>query len=249
MRQVPDASPHYLIIGNGRVARHFLHYFSLLSLSYSHWHRQDSPDILQQQIKSATHILLLISDGAIEDFILKNLQNTNACLIHCSGSLSTVLAFGAHPLMTFSKDLYADEQYHSIPFVIDDDAPDFKELFPGLPNRQSRLPKNLKAKYHAFCVLSGNFSCMLWQKLFNGLDEELNLPSDFAIPYFLQQTQNILNNPKTALTGPLVRNDIRTIEKNLAALDGDPFQDIYKSFVTCYRKLQEEVANERTGLL
>ena len=32
MRQVPQAPPYYLIIGNGRVARHFQHSFNLLKL-------------------------------------------------------------------------------------------------------------------------------------------------------------------------------------------------------------------------
>jgi len=237
MRQVP----HYLIIGNGRVARHFQHYFSLLQLSYTNWHRQQPITKLEDAIKSASHILLLISDHSIDNFITRYLNHTESRLIHFSGSLTTTLAYGTHPLMTFGENLYALEQYQTIPFVIDDDAPDFVELFPQLPNQSVRLVKALKAKYHALCVLSGNFSCMLWQKLFNSLQEEFNLSAEIAYPYLLQQTQNILNNPKTALTGPLVRNDVKTIAKNLAALDADPFQQVYQSFVECYLKLHEEI--------
>ena len=62
-----------------------------------------------------------------------------------------------------------------------------------------------------------------------------------AHSYLLQQTTNLIANSSTALTGPLVRNDKATIEKNIAALAEDPFQEIYKSFVACYRKLQEEI--------
>jgi hypothetical protein len=236
MRQVP----HYLIIGNGRVARHFQYYFSLLQFPFSNWHRQEPFSKLQQQIKLSSHILLLISDHSIDDFILKNLKNMKALLIHFSGSLATEYAHGTHPLMTFSENLYALEKYKTIPFVIDQDAPDFSVLFPNLPNPFVRLDKRLKAKYHALCVLSGNFSCMLWQKLFNTFEEEFKLSSEIAHPYFLQQTENIFKNSKTALTGPLVRNDIHTIEKNLAALDSDPFQEVYEVFVKCYQKLHKE---------
>lgn len=235
MRQVP----HYLIIGNGRVARHFQKYFASQQISFSSWHRQQ--DITELQPQSATHILLLISDNAIEDFITQHLQNSQAILIHFSGSLTSQKAYGAHPLMTFSENLYSLEQYKNIPFVIDQDAPEFADLLPGLPNRHVRLDKARKAKYHALCVLSGNFSCMLWQKLFSTLEQEFNFSADIAYPYFLQQSQNIFDNPKTALTGPLVRNDLETINKNLAALDLDPFKEVYKSFVTCYKKLNEEV--------
>jgi predicted short-subunit dehydrogenase-like oxidoreductase (DUF2520 family) len=238
MRQVP----HYLVIGNGRVARHFQHYFSLLNISFSNWHRQQSLSKLNEDIKSASHILLLISDKGIDDFIETNLKNTQSLLIHFSGSFTTPLAIGTHPLMTFSENLYSLQQYQTIPFVIDQDAPEFTELFPDLPNQHVRLRKELKAKYHALCVLSGNFSCMLWQKLFSSLATEFNFPPEIAQPYLLQQTQNILTNPKTALTGPLVRNDFQTIQKNLAALDGDPFQEVYKSFVKCYELLPKEPA-------
>lgn len=236
MRQVP----HYLIIGNGRVAQHFQFYFSTLKISYATWRRQEPTASLQQKINDASHILLLINDGAIEDFIKEKLYNSSCLLLHFSGSLVTDLAVGTHPLMTFGDALYPADQYRTIPFIIDDGAPPFPELFPDLPNPHFRLAKELKDKYHALCVLSGNFSCMLWQKLISSFENEFNFNPAIAQPYLLQQTQNILNNPKTALTGPLVRQDMLTIDKNIAALNADPFQDVYKSFVACYQQLTKE---------
>ena len=147
----------------------------------------------------------------------------------------TPYAHGAHPLMSFSKNLYGFDQYQSIPYILDHDAPAFESLFPGLPNQHVRLHKSSKAKYHALCVLSGNFSCLLWQKLFSCFEKEFNIPSAIAYPYLLQQTQNLLTDPKSALTGPLVRGDNYTIEKNIAALEQDPFQEVYRSFVACYQ--------------
>jgi predicted short-subunit dehydrogenase-like oxidoreductase (DUF2520 family) len=236
MRQVP----HYLIIGNGRVARHFTFYFSHLDIPYSTWHRQESHTTLQRLIKESSHILILINDGAIEHFIGHELKNGAQLLIHFSGSLITDLAYGCHPLMTFSEALYPEDQYKTIPFIVEQDAPAFQELFPGLPNPHTRLEKKLKAKYHALCVLSGNFSCMLWQKLISTFENEFKFAPEIAQPYLLQQTQNIQNNYKTALTGPLVRNDLNTIKNNIASLESDPFQEVYKSFVECYRKLTGE---------
>jgi hypothetical protein len=240
MRQVP----YYLIIGSGRVASHFKHYFSLLNLSYSFWHRKQPISSLYQELKRATHILLLISDHAINSFFTEHLQqhSTDLTLIHFSGSLVLDHVYGAHPLMTFSRDLYHLEQYQSIPFIVDHDAPSFADLLPGLPNPHMQLHKSLKPKYHALCVLSGNFSCMLWQKLFNTLEDEFHIPKTFAFSYLNQQMNNLLTNSITAMTGPLVRRDVVTIEKNIAALECDPFQKVYESFVICYEKIKRSEA-------
>ncbi len=234
MQQVPQ----YLIIGNGRVSRHFQHYFSLINLPFKLWHRKESFEQLNSLLDDASHILILINDNAIDDFIIKHLKNSQVKCIHFSGSLNSEYAYSAHPLMTFNQQLYSLDDYLKIPFIIDDDAPEFETLLPGLANSHRRLQKSLKGKYHALCVLSGNFSCMLWQKLFRGF-EEFNFPAEFVHPYLLQQTKNLMSNPKTALTGPLIRNDQLTIKKNLAALNTDPFKEVYEAFVICYQKEKE----------
>lgn len=235
MRQVP----FYLLIGNGHVSRHFQHYFSLLNISFTLWHRQLSLKKLNEQLEFCTHILILINDDAIENFIVENLKNSNAIKIHFSGSLVTNHAHGAHPLMTFSNSLYPKNRYLTIHFVVDRDAPSFEKLLPGVPNPHSYLDKDLKEKYHALCVLSGNYSCMLWQKLFATFENEFNIPLSAAHPYLQQQTQNIIDNYQLALTGPLVRNDEKTIIKNLSALSFDSFQQVYQSFVSCYQQQRE----------
>ncbi len=235
MRQVP----HYLIIGNGRVSRHFQYYFSRLNLPYTLWHRRLPHAQLHHALTLATHVLLLVNDSAIDSFIAEHLREAASRLIHFSGSLVTENAYGAHPLMTFSEALYDLEHYQAIPFVLDHDAPEFENLLPGLPNQHVRLHKTLKPKYHALCVMSGNFSCILWQKLFKTLEQEFSIPASVAYPYLYQQTQNLLLNPDTALTGPLVRGDDATIEKNLAALEDDVFRNVYESFAAAYKKTEE----------
>ena len=237
MRQVP----HYLIIGNGRVAKHFKHYFSLLKIPFSSWNKAETTLDLKNKLSHASHALVLISDDAINSFIEKHFnENNNAIWIHFSGSLVSPIAIGAHPLMSFNSGFYILDHYKNIPFILDHDAPEFERILPGLPNPHAYLNKNLKAKYHALCVLSGNFSCLLWQKLFSDFKKEFHFPASIAHPYLLQQTQNLISDFNTALTGPLVRNDKHTIEKNLQALNGDFFQEIYKAFVDCYEKIQEE---------
>jgi predicted short-subunit dehydrogenase-like oxidoreductase (DUF2520 family) len=140
--------------------------------------------------------------------------------------------------MTFGQELYDLVAYQQIPLLIDHDAPELTALLPGLNNPHQHLHTSKKTQYHALCVLAGNFSCMLWQKLFTDFEQALNLPKELAHPYLKQQMQNLLTAPESALTGPVVRQDQKTIAKNLQALTDDPFQEVYESFVSCYQKNQ-----------
>jgi hypothetical protein len=226
MRQVP----HYLIIGNGRVAKHFCHYFDLLHLAYYHWHRA-TPQALVPIAASASHILLLISDSQIELFIEQHPYLKEKKLLHFSGCHISAHAYGAHPLQTFSHELYTLEQYQKIAFIIEEEGPPFHELLPLLPNPHFALAAKLKPYYHALCVMANNFTTLLWQKLFREFTEKLALPAECAYPLLQQTISNLIAHPTRALTGPLARGDKHTLQKNLQALDGDPFQTIYAAFI------------------
>lgn len=231
MEQVPT----YLIVGNGRMARHVSFYFEELRVYYTQWSRKThSESDLENFTAKASHILILISDSSIEAFIKKHPCLHSKTLIHFSGSLVTPLAYGVHPLMTFADDLYTVEAYKKIPFVCDIEAPIFSKLFPNLPNLSYTLPTELKSRYHALCVMSNNFTTLLWQKFYSDLEGTLNIPADAIHPYLDQTLQNLKTHPTTALTGPLARNDRSTIDRNLKALENDPFQSIYKAFVETY---------------
>jgi len=231
MRQVP----HYLLIGNGRVAKQLRHYLTLLDLPHSHWDRSQDENILFHHLNQASHILLLISDRSIEPFIHTYLNHSAAQIIHCSGRLVSKHAIGAHPLTTFSHTLFTFDQLKKIPFIIEKNTLPFDQLLPGLPNPHFYLDTKQKAKYHALCVVSGNFSCLLWQAFFKSFEETFGLPKEAAQAYLQQNMHNLMNDPQNALTGPLVRGDQETIEENIQALAGEPLQKIYQSFVDYYQ--------------
>lgn len=223
--------PQYLLIGGGRVARHMARYFDLLDIPYMQWNRPMAASVLQDMSARAAYILVLISDDAIESFIADHLVTAPGKIIHFSGALATPAAIGMHPLMTFGDQLYDLNKYKKITFVTDSD-----EFLPDLPNPHVRLDPKKKAKYHALCVMAGNFSCLLWQKLFSTFEKEFNFPPEIAHLYLRQQTENIAADYKHALTGPLARGDQKTISKNLEAMEGDPYQGVYQSFVNAYSK-------------
>lgn len=243
MRQVPhsDLSYTYTIIGDGRMARHFAHYLSLLNIPYEQWSRRRDPAFIElpQVLARSKRLLLLISDDAIADFVeqhVKNLHREPALtVIHFSGSLVMPGVVGAHPLMTFADILYDKNTYQHIAWMLDDNQMDFTERFPGLPNASFYIPAQDKAYYHALCVLSGNFTAMLWQKTFAEFARRWQVPNAAVQPYLKQITQNLCTDAKQALTGPLVRGDMQTIARNQAALQGDAFADVYSAFVEAYQ--------------
>jgi 2-dehydropantoate 2-reductase len=232
MRQIP----RYCLIGSGRLACHFSHYFSLLNISYNSWSRQDDAHLLDKLVKNSDIILLLISDDAIASFIHENEILLTKKLVHCSGSLVLENVIGIHPLMSFGVNLYDFDIYKQISFVIDDHIDEFYEIFPNLPNKCYHIDKSQKAFYHALCVMSGNFTSILWAKLFDDFESKLNIPKESAFPYLKIIMQNLMEDHNKALTGPISRGDKNTMARNMQALENDKFKYIYQDFIKLYNR-------------
>ena len=230
MRQVPE----FGIVGNGRVARHFRHYLQLLGIPVSAWSRSEAGPSPPDALRSCRTVLLLIRDEAIAPLVGAWPDLRAKRLVHFSGSLVTPVAEAAHPLMTFGPDLYDLDAYRAIPFVLDAGGTPFAELLPGLPNPSYAIPAAQRPYYHALCVMAGNFSTVLWQKLFDELETRFDIPASAAHPYLARVAANLATDAGRALTGPLSRGDARTIAANLEALEGDPFQAVYSAFVRAH---------------
>jgi 2-dehydropantoate 2-reductase len=235
MSQHTTLSPVYGIVGDGRVATHFAHYLSLLAVPFRQWSRRRAPESkLAEVIDGCQIVLLLIRDGVIEDFVREHASTLrNRRLVHFSGSLVSKFAESAHPLMTFAERLGDLAFYRRIPFVVEEGRTRFAEIFPGLPNPSYAVPADRKAHYHSLCVMSGNFTTLLWTKFFAELESCFGITRDAAIPYLEAITSNLVHSPESALTGPIARRDLGTLNANLAALRAanDPYEKIYQAFV------------------
>ncbi len=224
----------YLIVGNGKLARHICRYLTLLEIPYLNWSRDQSALDFSAKLQRSKRVLLLISDQAVEPFFHGQSGLREKICVHFSGCLIAEGIPSCHSLMTFGSELYDLELYQSIPFICEAEGPGFSELMPGLPNPHTAIPRADKAIYHALCVLSGNFTTLLWRKFFAELKDRWGIPSSLAHPYLKQITQNLIHRPESALTGPLAREDWRTIESNQNALADDPYGEVYASFVKAY---------------
>ena len=238
-----------LLIGSGRLARHLEHWFQL-NKSTSHsislaqtspeqkllvWNRKDSIEQLNELSASADIIWLAISDKSIVPFFDEHLLNSKAKVVHFSGALFDSRIFGAHPLMSFPQELLESEVYGQIQFAVDESIANLRSILPGFQNSYFKIPSDKKAMYHALCVTSGNFPQLLWSlcaKEFMNLD----VPERAFELYILQITKLFLTHKEKSFTGPLVRGDSETIEKNISALNQNPsLSAIYKTFAEVYK--------------
>ncbi|RZI47729.1 DUF2520 domain-containing protein [Rickettsiales endosymbiont of Peranema trichophorum] len=236
-----NRQPVYGIIGGGKLANHLLRYFTLSNLSVRNWSRAKSSKMeLDELVKYSDVILLLIKDDDIVTFIDNMPALRSKQLIHCSGSLITNKALCVHPFMTFGSTFYTYLEYQRIPFILEKGKKAFTELFPGLINPHYYIDEADRGFYHALCVMSGNFTTLLWSKLFMELSHRFQIPEQVGYPYLEAICKNLITDHKAALTGPLVRNDQSTIEDNIKALSSDPYSKVYMAFIETFEQLQKQ---------
>jgi hypothetical protein len=228
---------HICLVGNGRLGTQLEKVLKENSFRYSHIFRsQNSTDDIHKYISQSTHVWLAISDGAIERFYQQySASNAAATWVHFSGAHNSTHIFSAHPLMTFSKTLMVQVDFDKIHFVLTPATASrknltFNDVLPGLSNSHSFLSSDKKAFYHALCVVAGNFPVILWSEV-QAQFQHLQLPNEALNTYLDQITSNFKRDGASALTGPIVRGDTKTIHDNLNALTGSSLKSIYEAFL------------------
>ena len=225
------------IIGDGRMASHFVRYLQLSRIPYNQWSRsRNRQEDLLEVLADSRAVFLLIKDDAITGFVENNPRLKEMNPIHFSGSLYIEEIPSIHPLMTFSKEMYSLEKYQTIPFIHEKGKVSLGDILPELPNPSQPMDFGKKSLYHSLCVLSGNFTTMLWQKVFGDFRDKLDLDPELLLPYMEQTFENLKSNWVDALTGPLARKDEATMMRNMNALEGDLYREVYRSFADTVRK-------------
>ena len=222
----------YIVLGDGRLASQLCEYFKSQQQEFVQWSRKKSTCSLAELYEScpAATCLLALSDLAIAPVA----QTLSALgfhdLVHFSGlaQIEGVKAF--HPLMTFTSQVKSSDGFEEITFVGPQSREIFEKTFPQFKNRYFEIKESERALYHANCVLSGNFANLLWRSTLNDF-KKMGLPAESLKTYVLAVVEAFFSNPEFSLTGPLVRGDWPTIEKNLAALQNDYRSQIYLEFL------------------
>jgi predicted short-subunit dehydrogenase-like oxidoreductase (DUF2520 family) len=232
----------YGFVGDGRLSRHWRHYFSSLGIDWRLWSRR----LARAQGLGAADalagcdvILLAVADDAIESVLgeLRADGLASRTFVHFCGGRSFDGAWGAHPLMSFGPSLYEPAFYREIPVFAEveaampDAAAHFRALFPALPNPCFALRTEDKAYYHALCALAGGMTAVLWREFFAAMATRFHAPREALAVYPRRIVENVLASADGALTGPVARGDTGTIHAHLAALDSSPLGPVYQAFI------------------
>ena len=250
MGQVPGHRPDsghspYGFVGDGRLSRHWRHYFTSLGIPWKLWSRKlarpnGKPGVAAAEaLAGCPTILLAVSDDAIAPVMarLRAEGLDDRCFVHFCGGRTFEGAFGAHPLMSFAQSLYEPAFYRDIPVFVDQGAAhpqpvaEFRALFPRLPNPCFPLPVDDKAYYHALCALAGGFTAVLWRDFFSAMATRFGAPREALAAYPRRIIENVIASSDGALTGPVARGDTETIDAHLAALDGTALAGVYQAFI------------------
>ena len=221
----------YLVIGSGKVATHWVAYLTMLGLDCCQWARaHDDAAALATHLEHVDQIFLAISDDSLDAFHDENLTYFAGPVYHFSGCHLSPRMRSCHPLMTFGTTLYEPELYRAITLVLESEDTAGPALFSDFPNPIARIPSQSKPLYHALCVMSCNFPQIIWKNTVAQF-EQLGISADSLSALLSVTVENSLNTPGGSITGPLARNDVVTIEKNIESLQSDSEKALYRSFV------------------
>ena len=178
-------------------------------------------------------------------------------ICHCSGAMSAAEAFpdiekyGAkaasiHPLFPISSKTESYKELSNAFFCIEGDcAKEWSAVLSGMGNPTRIIPSDIKSRYHAACSVASNLVCGLMAESAELL-EQCGFTEEEALsalePLAMSNMKRIYTvGPTTALTGPVERNDVSTVKKHIACINGGNDSDIYRAV----SKKLTEMAKER----
>ncbi|MCA9549012.1 MAG: DUF2520 domain-containing protein [Myxococcales bacterium] len=136
---------------------------------------------------------------------------------HLSGSLNLPDVPSAHPLTSFDGH---PADWRGTPLALTGPVPDaITAALTGLGFEPFPLPAEHKALYHAAAVLTSGHAATLWLGAARLLaDAGVALPGRGLWPLAQATLRNVEQRGEAGRTGPFVRGDVATIERDAAAL-------------------------------
>ncbi len=201
-------------------------------------------EALDELVRASDIIFITVADRAIAEVAEKiaalgtDLDGKTFC--HTSGALSSEVLdpvrkrgakiCGAHMLTAVSgRDCDFSDSF----FTVEGECGEIAEILKACGNRYKRIDPKDKVKYHAAAVFASNFvvgladtACDLLDRC--GFSEREAL--DALAPLMENNVKNIIKKgAKAALTGPVSRGDLVTVERHLECLkDTHPAKEIYE---------------------
>lgn len=195
----------------------------------------------EKLIEVCDAIFLTVPDGQIQTVCDRLAQSTTAltgkALIHTSGALSSrvfsgmgdrVSGYSLHPIYAVNSKTDSYLHFQDC-FMTIEGTGAYTEplitLFQTLGHTVKRISEEHKAKYHASAVFASNLVIGLYAMGTDLLTDCGFSPEEAEcalLPLFANNADNIKRvGMQKALTGPVSRCDIKTVEQHLNTLDGD----------------------------
>lgn len=200
---------------------------------------------LSEIIKDSDTLFLTVNDGAISSVYSEIAQSDirGKMICHCSGAMSSEVfdgisekgAFGysIHPIYAFNDKLKSYQGLSNVYFTIEGDPEhleDMLDFFHKLGNKAEILSKEVKVRYHLASVFASNLVEALFDfssDLLKSCGLSQNFSEKALLPLFLGNASAIGEyGVAQALTGPVERGDVETVQKHIDALKFDE-REIY----------------------
>lgn len=203
------------------------------------------------ELTAAPLTLITVPDDQIVT-VVKELANLRVfspgdLVIHCSGVLSSAilspladqgcLTASLHPLRAFNKKSPRADCFNHCDCIMEGDAlalAQLTPLFQALGAQCIPIEASQKAAYHAAATMAANYLVTLAAESL-GLLEKAGINELLAKQMLHRLMRSSLDNieqaksMEQALTGPLCRGDIATIEKHLQAIDSPDTVALYRA--------------------
>jgi predicted short-subunit dehydrogenase-like oxidoreductase (DUF2520 family) len=196
-------------------------------------------DVLWEAAKKADIIFITTPDGAIksacDSISEKNGFKSGSVVFHCSGALSSTELLSAktsgayigsmHPLQSFASTEYEFNPFSGIVTSVEGDEKAIdsaQHITEDLGSYCVTIKTEAKMLYHASAVVASNYLVTLLD-LSLSLIKLAGVPGEDALRGLIPLIEGTISNIekmgiRNALTGPIARGDIRTIEKHLSEI-------------------------------
>ena len=245
-----------VIIGSGNVAYHLAKAFAqnniplvqVFGRNEEHLKKISEELIIPYSSKSladADLYIICVSDQSVEN-VSKLITKKDCLVAHTSGSLSKEILTGEYrkssfyPLQTFSKSKQLD--YSKIPFFIETENDEDQKTLTEIASKISENVMKSDHEKRKYIHLTAVFACNFVNHLFSRakeISDAQEIPFDYFLPLIDETVKKIHEiEPKSAQTGPAVRNDQRVIELHQQLLK-DESLEIYKTMNQSIKKMYE----------
>ncbi|MDN5480156.1 MAG: DUF2520 domain-containing protein, partial [Chryseobacterium sp.] len=243
-----------VIIGSGNVAYHMAKAFSLENIPLTQIFGRNAVELekISEELKvpySTEHLeeadlyIICVSDNSVEN-VSKMITKKDCLVAHTSGSLPKEVLSGPYrkssfyPLQTFSKS--KELEYKKIPFFIETENEKDQQLLFDLASQISDNVMESSHEKRKYIHLTAVFACNFVNHLFaraKEVSDSQEIPFDYFLPLIDETVKKIHEiEPKSAQTGPAVRNDVRVLELHEQLLKDESLK-IYKTMNHSIQKM------------